>query len=55
MQIFLETCFCLVAYILDFALNPAVTGQGILSPANRMRETPGMRNGRSRIKGRQQF
>lgn len=55
MQIFLETCFCLVAYILIFALNPAVTGQGVLSPANRMRETPGMRNERSRIKGRQQL
>lgn len=48
MQIVLETCFCLVAYILVFALNPAVMGHGILSPASRMRETPGMRSGRSR-------
>lgn len=53
MQIFLVSFFCLDAHILLFALNPVVVGQGFLSPANMMQETPGMRNGRSTIKGRQ--
>lgn len=53
MQIFLVSFFCLDAHILLFALNPVVVGQGFLSPANMMQETPCMRNGRSTIKGRQ--